>query len=199
MSKSQNKKRWIGLILSLFPALAVLLRLILKYAINDFDYKVDLPCHLCNFMALAAPFIMWNRNRFLLGILYFWVFVGTLNANITPDIEFGFPHFTYLAYWILHTGLLILPVYAILNYGLKISWKDYLWAILTVNCFLILSLVVNFTLNSNYMYSRHKPPVASLIDYLGPWPWYLLSGQILALTLCFIVMIPWLFYWRLAR
>jgi uncharacterized membrane protein YwaF len=32
--------------------------------------------------------------------------------------------------------------------------------------------VVNWLIGSNYLFIAHKPPTASLMDALGPWPWY---------------------------
>ena len=33
---------------------------------------------------------------------------------------------------------------------------------------------MNRLLGSNYMFTMHKPASASLLDILGPYPWYLL-------------------------
>jgi uncharacterized membrane protein YwaF len=33
------------------------------------------------------------------------------------------------------------------------------------------------------MFLREKPEAASLLDLMGPWPWYILSGALLALAL----------------
>lgn len=181
-----------GTLLALIPLVAIIFRMIMIALAGEFDIKTDLPCHLCNIVAIMAPFVMWYRNRFWLGLFYFWVFVGTLNANLTPDVEYGFPHYTYFTYWLLHTGLLLLPLYAIFNYGLKINWKDFKNALLGINGLLVMSLIINFSIGSNYFYSRQKPEVASILDLLGPWPWYLITGQFLAVILCFIALLPWL-------
>jgi uncharacterized membrane protein YwaF len=35
-----------------------------------------------------------------------------------------------------------------------------------------------------------KPPTASLIDVLGPWPWYLLALEGIAFVIFFILYLP---------
>ena len=34
---------------------------------------------------------------------------------------------------------------------------------------------VNLVTGGNYMFLRIKPTTGSLLDYLGPYPWYILS------------------------
>jgi uncharacterized membrane protein YwaF len=46
------------------------------------------------------------------------------------------------------------------------------------------SLLKNF-LNS-------KPDVSSIMDYLGPWPWYILSLEVVALAAFFILLLPFI-------
>ena len=49
---------------------------------------------------------------------------------------------------------------------------------------------VNLLLDSNYMYTLRKPATASLFDLMGPWPWYLLGAEVLALGLFLLLYLP---------
>jgi len=190
---SSKQKMRLLIALSIIPALGVIFQMVMPVLEGDFNLKDDLPIHICRFAGLVSPIVIWKKNRFWLGILYFWIIIGTLNANITPDIEYGFPHWGYFTYWFIHSFLVILPLYYIIVLKVKINFRDFLNAFWVGNIFLLMTLGINFLLNSNYMYSRHKPPVASLLDLLGPWPTYLITGQLLAGALFFIAYLPFLF------
>ena len=168
----------------------MLIRMAIIIYLGEFSYKEELPIHLCRFIALIAPIVMLTRNRFWLGILYFWIIVGTLNANITPDLQRGFPHYEYLIYFCLHSGLMVLPFYTVFVYRVDIKFRDFIITFLMTNVFFFSAHLINLILGSNYMYTMHKPPVASLFDVLGPWPWYMLTGQVLIVGLMLIVYIP---------
>jgi hypothetical integral membrane protein (TIGR02206 family) len=43
----------------------------------------------------------------------------------------------------------------------------------------------------NYMFLKHPPLGGSLIDLLGPWPWYLLSLMGVALVLFVLAYLPY--------
>lgn len=189
---NEKQQRTTGVLISLIPLAGILGKLLFNF-IEGFQYKLDLPLHVCNVLALIGPYLMWSKNRFLLGIAYFWIFAGTLNANITPDIQFGYPHWQHLTYMLMHAGLLLIPIYALINYDLKINWKDLKNAFWGANLFLIFSLTINYLLGSNYMYTISKPEAQTIVDYMGPWPWYLLTGQVLALVLFLILYIPYIF------
>lgn len=42
----------------------------------------------------------------------------------------------------------------------------------------------------NYLFICHKPPTPSLIDALGPWPWYVLSLEGVGLAFFVIYYLP---------
>jgi len=45
-------------------------------------------------------------------------------------------------------------------------------------------------LQANYMFLLHKPDSASILDWLGPYPYYLISEEIMALVLFFVMLLP---------
>jgi len=190
---SRARKKHILLFLSIFPALSVIASMLIQLSIGQFTLANDLPLHICRLLALLAPFVIWKENKFWLGVFYFWIIVGTLNAVITPDLEWGIPHWTYYYYFILHVFLVLLPLYYTIVLKFRVRARDLWNAYWTANVFLIISLPINFLLESNYMFTRHKPLVPTLIDSMGPWPWYLVSLQFLALLLFIIVYLPFYF------
>jgi hypothetical integral membrane protein (TIGR02206 family) len=48
----------------------------------------------------------------------------------------------------------------------------------------------NALTGGNYMFLSERPDTASLLDYMGPWPWYILGGGLLALGMFAVLDIP---------
>src|SRR5438445_159382 len=51
-------------------------------------------------------------------------------------------------------------------------WK----AMLGLNTFAAIAGIFDLFFKTNYMYLRAKPRNPSLLDFLGPWPWYLAAS-----------------------
>ena len=58
------------------------------------------------------------------------------------------------------------------------------------NIYMVIIFGVNMVLGSNYLFIAHKPETPSLIDVLGPWPWYILSLEAIAIVSCLILYAP---------
>lgn len=162
----------------------------IKIISGTFDIKEDLPFHLCNFLTIIYPFFAFFKKRWLFGILYFWVLVGTFQAILTPDLKENFPHPIYFKYWIVHCGLVVLVLHALIVLKFKVYYQDLRSAIVGANVYLIFSIIINMLSGGNYFFSMRKPDAASLLDYLGPWPWYLFTGQIVMLILFYMYYLP---------
>ncbi len=180
-------------VLSLIPAFAFMGHVAIQLATHKFTIQDDLPIHICRILALAAPIVYWKENKFWIGIFYFWILAGTLNAVITADIRYAFPHWNYFIYFIMHLGLIPLPIYYSIVLGPRIELRDMKHAFWMANLFLLITMAINFSIGSNYMFTRHKPEVATIMDALGPWPWYLVALQFIALVLFFIIYLPFYF------
>jgi hypothetical integral membrane protein (TIGR02206 family) len=66
-----------------------------------------------------------------------------------------------------------------------------------LNILLVVVYAVNRMTGGNYMFVSRKPETASLLDVLGPYPWYLLSLEAVAVVLFLLMYLP--FAWRSKR
>ena len=159
---------------------------------GTFDHTKDLPLFLCNVIAFVYPIIIYKRNRLWFGVFYFMVLAGTLQAIITPDLKYGFPNLMYIRYWSIHCIPILIVFYSLNVFKIKIRFKDFLNAVIWMNIYLVAIFLVNLMLKSNYAYTMRKPDAASLIDVMGPWPWYLITGELIALVLFTLLYIPYM-------
>ena len=189
----EKGKRILGTGLALICSFAVIMRIIMTIISGEFSVQEELPLHICRVMALTIPFAMYYRNRKWMGVLYFLVMAGTLQANITPEITYGFPHHSYITYWLLHSMLVVIPIYSVFVYNFRFDLKDLWRAFLVINLYMVLITIFNVLTESNYMYTLRKPPVATALDLFGPWPWYLVVSEFIALVLFFLFYIPFAF------
>lgn len=185
--------RGLSLLISFWVAFWIAIRLWL----GDFDHRTDLPLDICNVVALALPLLMWKPSQRVHEILYFWILAGTLQAVLTPHLYDGFPHFTFFKYWFVHGGLIVYAVYITRVFDLYPTTRGLFRSFGLLQLYVLVVLGLNLLLGSNYVYILGKPPTASPLDYLGPWPWYLLVVEALALMMFFLVYLP--IGWRKAR
>lgn len=112
-------------------------------------------------------------------ILVFWIIAGTSQGVITPDIAEGFPVFDYFRYWAVHLGLLIIIFYATFVFDMRPKFRSVFKSIIVLQIYIAVMMGLNYVLDANYSYLNYKPESASVLDYLGDWPWYLIQVQLL--------------------
>lgn len=194
-SQSETIKKRILLILAYIIFIAPFIRMGFDASLRPLTIQDDLPLHLCRILAVIAPFMVHFYNEKAIKIFYYLILAGTLHGLITADIEFNFPHYAYFFYWIYHGGLVVMAIYGILVFKTHLSLSDGLRAFLWINIYFGIMHILNVSIESNYMYSRSKPEVDTLMDLLGEWPVYILGLEILAflmILLIHLVMGRWL-------
>lgn len=187
---SPAQQLWLGRSMSLVVSLAVVLWSAVRVRLGTFDHTTDLPLDYCNLSAFFMPVLMWEPQQGAHEILYFWILTGTLLATVTPYLSNGFPHYTFFKYWLVHGGLVVFIVYYTLVFELYPAWTGIFRAFGWLHVYAVAMFFINRRLGSNYLYLRHKPPTPTILDYFGPWPWYLLVCWGLAFILFGLVYLP---------
>ena len=149
-----------------------------------------LPLQLCDVAIFIAAAALWTRHQLLVELLYFWGLAGTLQALLTPDLPQHFPSYPYFQYYVAHGG--VVGAALLLVVGMRLYPRP--WAVVRVLglTFAYAAIVglVDLLTGSDYMYLREKPPSPTLLDFLGPWPVYILSAAVIGLGLFAVLDSP---------
>lgn len=152
----------------------------------------SLPLHLCSMAIILGPVMLITRKYRLYEILYFWGIGGTTQAILTPDLWYGFPHFIFFQYFIAHSLIVFSCLWMTFIEGFRPTLTSVARAFLYTNLYAAFVLIVNILIGSNYLYILHKPDKPTILDFLQPWPWYLVQLEIIALMVCFLCYLPFM-------
>jgi hypothetical integral membrane protein (TIGR02206 family) len=180
----------IGRWLSMLLAATVVIYTGLNIALDRFDIAKDMPLSTCNLFAILAPWLFWRPVLRYFEVVYFLVMAGTLQAVISPDLYVGFPTYGFFKYWITHVGLVVIVIHYMVNFELYPTGKGILKTFLWLNIYVLALMPINLLLDANYFYLLEKPVNASVLDYFGPWPIYILVAEILAMGFFAIAYLP---------
>lgn len=140
----------------------------------------SLPLELCSLSLLVTAFLLWTGNRHVVDFVVFAGIGGALQALVTPVLDMDFPHFRYFHFFYTHTMIILTGLYFVWVKGYRPTFKGVIKTMVILNTLLPIILFVNWLVDSNYMFLRNKPENGSLLDVLGPYPWYILSLEAVA-------------------
>lgn len=167
------------------------LSLDLWYVITDqWSLQSSLPLELCSIASLLCGIMLITKNYSLFEIGYFIAIGGATQAILTPDLNFGFPQYRFLQFFLDHMLLVLAPLIMIWLYRFTITKKSLTKSFITLNVIAGIVFVINLLFSANYMFLRQKPRGPSLLDFLGPYPYYIFSLEIVALIIFIILYLP---------
>ncbi|MFB1487619.1 MULTISPECIES: TIGR02206 family membrane protein [unclassified Thiocapsa] len=161
---------------------------------NHYDRHLSslLPLHLCGLSVLLTAWTLAARSYSAYEIVYFWAWGGTLQALFTPDLDRGFPDPAFIAFFLGHGLVIVGVLYATFVYRFRPRLASIFKSIGVLLLVVAVVAPINLLLGTNYLFLCSKPEQASLMDYLGPWPWYILSLAGLAVVSSFVYYLPFL-------
>lgn len=190
-AKKQSERIQIitGNILTFSISFIVIFGSILNFFKSDFNYQEDLPLHLCSFLAIILPVLSYTRKYLLYEVLLFLILAGTLQSLITPS-EYNYLNFIYFRYWFVHAGLVIFMLYATIVYEMRPTIKSVFKSFVGMQVYMVLMLILNYMIGSNYFYTNRKPDATTLLDVFGDWPQYIFVVEIIIIPFFLLIYFP---------
>ncbi len=157
----------------------------LTYAVRGtWTTRINLPLQLTDAVSLVSVAALLCPGRpVLVEVLYFWAFSASLQALLTPDLGHAFPDLLYFTYFTTHSGAIVAACLLVLGYR-RLPRPGAVGRVYAITlAFASLAAIGTIVTGGNYMFLRRKPQRDSLLDMLGPWPWYIFTGAVLGMLL----------------
>lgn len=163
--------------------------------IGEWTVQKMLPLQLCTVFVWLSPFLLWRKHYRIYEFAYFVGIGGALQAVLTPDIaEYSFPHFRFFQVFLSHSCIILAALYMTLVERFRPTLRSLGRVLVGLNLYMVLVFGINILLGSNYLYLMHKPETPSALDMMGPWPWYIVASEALAIFIFFLLYLPFGLY-----
>lgn len=161
------------------------------WEIGDWTVQYSLPFHLSSISVILSAALLLTKNYSLFEFTYFAGIGSAIQAIITPDLSaYTFPHFRYIHFFLSHGGIVIANLFFVFVEKYKPTFKSVWKAFMYLNLYTFFVFLLNYFVKGNYMFISEKPVNPSIIDFLGPWPFYILPLEGIALISFFILYLP---------
>jgi hypothetical integral membrane protein (TIGR02206 family) len=153
---------------------------------------IGLPLHICDSATVLAAAALWTRRRALIELLWFWAIAGTLLALVTPDIPQAFPDILWFQYYLAHGAIVAAALFLVVGLRIAPGRTAAIRAAALTLAYAAAVGAVDVVTGGNYLYLRRPPLSPTLLNVMGPWPWYVLSATVLGLVLFALLQAPFL-------
>jgi hypothetical integral membrane protein (TIGR02206 family) len=158
---------------------------------EHFEVGKSLPLQICDIAGIIAIYALWTERRWAFGLVYYWGLSATLLAMVTPDLRHGFPHFSFLLFYVGHGAVVVAAIYLCWGVGLRPDWRLYRMTVVVTIAYAIGIFVVNTILDTNFFCINRKPPPGTMLDYFGPYPMHIAVCTLIALSAWAALTWPW--------
>ncbi|WP_096202622.1 YwaF family protein [Bacillus sp. FJAT-45350] len=161
-----------------------------SYYVGVWNLAYHLPLQLCTISLYLCIGMLLTRIKIIFEFVYFFGLAGAFLAILTPELFYTFPHFRFFHFFIAHFAIIYAVLYMVWVEKMRITFYSLIKSFLFLNGVALTAYIANQITGANYMYLAQKPTSPTVLDYLGPYPWYILSLQIVAFTLFLLLYIP---------
>ncbi len=131
-------------------------------------------------LATSPGAALWWRQWLLVELTYFGGVGATIQALITPDLKDHFPSYPYWQFYVTHGAIVLAALFLVVGMRLHPRPGAVPRIFLITIAFAVVIALVDLSTGGNYMDLRQPPLTGSLLNYMGPWPWHIATGAVLA-------------------
>ena len=164
----------------------------LVYSLLDPRVAVPIPLRLTDLATVVAAYALWSQRHWAFALTYYWGLVLSAQALVSPVlIGPDFPSLHFLAFWAIHLLVVWAAIYLTWGRRMRPTWRSYRIVVVTTVIWAMATFTVDSIAGTNYGFLSRKPATATLLDVLGPWPLYLLTGGTALAIVWALMTWPW--------
>ena len=117
-----------------------------------------LPLYTCRITVYVSIFALVLNSNKLKTVTIIWGIVGGILAMLVPDLHpYKWPHILYMNFFLTHILIFAIGMYFLLIEEVRPNTENKIFTYKFANIFLIMTLALNYILNTNYSYLRISP------------------------------------------
>jgi len=191
--QAENINKFFRYFMAIILLLDEILLQIWHISIGDWSLTVTLPLHLCGVAVFLCIIMLFTKSFSIYEVAYFWGLAGALQAILTPDLTiYNFPHFRFLQFFLSHGLIITSVIFMTFVHDYRPTLKSIFKTFKITNLYLAFIIFFNLLTGANYLFICKKPATVSLLSYLGPWPWYILSLELVAMLFFIVFYLPFI-------
>lgn len=169
----RDHKNFYGNILRAMALIALLQQasfLYFSFYRTDFGLEEGLPLFTCRIALYTTFFGILLRSKKLKGITVYYGIIGGILALVYPDIyAYAFPHVLYVDFFVAHISILWSACLFVFVEDFEFSKEQFYFALVFTNVFLVVALIADQLMDSNYAYLVRAPFATQFFESI-PYP-----------------------------
>ena len=158
---------------------------IIRYITGYYSIEKDLPLQLCAIGIYVAVVALLKKNQIAFELIFYWGLVGASQAILTPDSDLFELKIFFIYSQAYHSALIFAVLWLVIKCNMRMQIEYIPRVVLITNLVVVVISVINYLLDSNYMFLRIKPNSVSPF-LIGDWPVYIIMVQFFSIVIVFL-------------
>ena len=158
---------------------------IIRYITGYYSIEKDLPLQLCAIGIYVAVVALLKKNQIAFELIFYWGLVGASQAILTPDSDLFELKIFFMYSQAYHSALIFSVLWLVIKCNMRMQLGYIPRVVLITNLVVVVISVINYLLDSNYMFLRVKPNSVSPF-LIGEWPVYIIMVQLFSIVIVFL-------------